>query len=69
MVSAVTNAFLSCGLEGRKEASDEGKIFGQTDVREVQGHQEERIHPHYLRESEAQAETGLIPLICARDVH
>jgi hypothetical protein len=44
----------------RKEASDEGQIFGQTDVRKVQGHQEKGFDPHYLRKPEAQAETGLI---------
>ena len=37
----------------------EGSFFCETDVREVQGYQEKGKNHDYLREPEAQAETGL----------
>ena len=46
-----------------KGERNESQIFGKTDVREVQGNQEKGIDPHYLRESEAQTETGLMPVV------
>ena len=46
-----------------KEVRHEGQIFSKADVREVQGDQEKGIDPHYLRESEAQTETGLMPVV------
>jgi hypothetical protein len=44
----------------RKEVYHEGEIFRKAYVRKVQGHQEKGFDQNYLRESEAQAETGLI---------
>jgi hypothetical protein len=45
----------------RKEACrNEGSFICETDVREVQGDQEERQNHDHLREPEAQAKTGLI---------
>lgn len=47
--------------EDRKEACrNEGSFICETDVREVQGDQEERQNHDHLREPEAQAKTGLI---------
>jgi hypothetical protein len=44
----------------RKEACrNEGSFICETDVREVQGDQEERQNHDHLREPEAQAKTGL----------
>ena len=45
-------------IEGRR-IYYEGSFFCETDVREVQGYQEKRKNHDYLREPEAQAETGL----------
>ena len=45
------------------EIYNEGKIFCKAYLREMQGYQEKRKRQNYLRESEAQPETGLI-LLC-----
>ena len=47
--------------DDRKEACrNEGSFICETDVREVQGDQEERQNHDHLREPEAQTKTGLI---------
>ncbi len=48
------------GLLRKEDLVHESKIFSKTDLREVQSHQEKGKHPHHLRESQAQTETGLI---------
>jgi hypothetical protein len=44
----------------KKACRNEGSFICETDVREVQGDQEERQNHDHLREPEAQAKTGLI---------
>ena len=44
----------------KEECRNEGSFICETDVREVQGDQEERQNHDHLREPEAQTETGLI---------
>jgi hypothetical protein len=46
----------------RREERNEGSGVGQGDLREMQGHQAEGGHPHRVREPEAQATAGVIPM-------
>ena len=41
------------------EVKNESKSIRKTDLRKVQSHQKERFHQNYLREPQAQTETGL----------
>jgi hypothetical protein len=46
--------------DGKEECRNEGSLICETDLRKVQGDQEKRQNHDYLREPEAQTETGLI---------
>ena len=45
--------------DGKEECRNEGSLICETDLRKVQGDQEKRQNHDYLREPEAQTETGL----------
>ena len=47
----------------------ESKIIRKTDLREMQGHQEKRIHQNHLWKSEAQTASGIILAVICWSTH